>query len=221
MFNGGLFASPLVRRRVLDVEALAQRLDQPGEQALDLAGFDAGARAQVLDRFARQSTVAREAADVVIDIAIVGDVGMTARDQALEIAHAPEGFPEVPPPHLIAQKLVHRLVEVQLPTAWGDFTLIAYRSDVEHEEQLALCKGGVGQLSPDGEPIIHDEPVLVRLHSECLTGDIFHSRRCDCGEQLEYAMKAIQKEKRGVLLYISQEGRGIGLAHKMRAYSLM
>jgi 3,4-dihydroxy 2-butanone 4-phosphate synthase/GTP cyclohydrolase II len=108
-------------------------------------------------------------------------------------------------------RLVHRIAEVSLPTKYGgEFTAIAYRNDVDIHEHLALVKG---EIDPE-------EPVLVRVHSECLTGDVLGSERCDCGDQLRGAMRMIGKAGKGVLLYMHQEGRGIGLGNKLRAYEL-
>jgi 3,4-dihydroxy 2-butanone 4-phosphate synthase/GTP cyclohydrolase II len=108
------------------------------------------------------------------------------------------------------ERSVERVVEVNMPTDYGDFHLIAYRQKDTNEEHLALVKGTWKK----------DEPVLVRMHSSCLTGDIFGSRRCDCGPQLHAAMELVQREGKGVVVYMQQEGRGIGLLNKLRAYKL-
>jgi len=109
-----------------------------------------------------------------------------------------------------AEKLVERVVSVRLPTEYGEFVAIAYREVLTNKQHLALVKGEI-----DGV-----EDVLVRVHSECLTGDVFHSLLCDCGDQLEQALARVEAEGRGVVLYMGQEGRGIGLLNKLRAYEL-
>jgi 3,4-dihydroxy 2-butanone 4-phosphate synthase / GTP cyclohydrolase II len=108
------------------------------------------------------------------------------------------------------EKLVERTTSVRLPTAYGEFTAVAFREKLTGKHHVALVKGDVAGA----------EGVLVRVHSECLTGDVFHSLRCDCGEQLERALMQLGKEDRGVLLYMAQEGRGIGLLNKLKAYEL-
>ncbi len=115
---------------------------------------------------------------------------------------------------------VKRVESIALPTDYGEFKLIGYESLSSAEPHLALCKGGIGELDDSGLPIIHDEPVLVRVHSECMTGDLFHSQRCECGYQLITAMQMIEKAGIGALVYLRQEGRGIGLKNKLHAYKL-
>ncbi|MBM4067305.1 MAG: 3,4-dihydroxy-2-butanone-4-phosphate synthase, partial [Planctomycetes bacterium] len=117
------------------------------------------------------------------------------------------------------ERLIEKRVTVKLPTLYGNFTLHLYRSFVDDYLHLALCLG-IGSESGNSPSPLHNEPVLVRVHDECLTGDIFGSLRCDCGEQLHSALRVIQKEGKGVLLYMRQEGRGIGLENKLHAYLL-
>ncbi len=111
---------------------------------------------------------------------------------------------------LAKESSVTRQVEVKMPTEWGDFRLISYKVDTNGEEHMALVKGEWNQ----------DDDVLVRVHSSCVTGDIFGSCRCDCGPQLHKAMEMIEKEGRGAIVYMNQEGRGIGLLNKLKAYKL-
>jgi 3,4-dihydroxy 2-butanone 4-phosphate synthase / GTP cyclohydrolase II len=111
---------------------------------------------------------------------------------------------------LSKESIVEREVEVNMPTAYGDFELVAYKVKTNHQEHLALVKGSWEK----------DEPVLVRVHSSCVTGDIFGSCRCDCGPQLHAAMEMVNKAGKGVIVYMNQEGRGIGLLNKLKAYKL-
>jgi 3,4-dihydroxy 2-butanone 4-phosphate synthase/GTP cyclohydrolase II len=108
------------------------------------------------------------------------------------------------------EKLVRRLVATRLPTKYGDFEIYLYKSETDNKEHVALVKG---KISPDA-------PTLVRVHSECLTGDLFGSLRCDCNEQLVAALRMVEKSGSGVVLYMRQEGRGIGLVNKLKAYKL-
>ncbi len=118
------------------------------------------------------------------------------------------------------ERLVERVESVPLRNEFGDWLLIAYRSQADHEEHVALCLGGIGEVDAGGSLPQIAEPVLARVHSECLTGDVFGSMRCECGQQLRAAMAAIAKEGRGVIVYLRQEGRGIGLVNKLHAYRL-
>lgn len=147
---------------------------------------------------------------------IIKPDGTMARRDDLEIFAAEHGLPIVTIEDLIRyrrrnERLVERVAVAQMPTEWGEFTAHAYESSADGRTHVALVKGDIG----DGED------VLVRVHSECLTGDAFHSLRCDCGAQLAEAAKRIQREGRGVLLYVTgHEGRGIGLGAKIKAYAL-
>ena len=118
------------------------------------------------------------------------------------------------------EKLVKREIALKLPTDFGVFDLFAYSSMVDQEPHLALTLGGIGVDSGAAGAAVQVEPVLVRMHSECLTGDVLHSAKCDCGPQLQYAMKQVADAGRGVIVYMRQEGRGIGLLNKLRAYKL-
>jgi 3,4-dihydroxy 2-butanone 4-phosphate synthase/GTP cyclohydrolase II len=146
---------------------------------------------------------------------VMNDDGTMARVPDLERYCSRHGLKMITVADLIAyrrrhDKLVERVVTTRLPTAFGEFDVVGYRSLVDDKHHVAMVKGEV-----EGE-----RDVLVRVHSECLTGDVFHSLRCDCGEQLESALAMIENEGQGVLLYLAQEGRGIGLLNKLKAYNL-
>ena len=118
------------------------------------------------------------------------------------------------------ERLIRKVARVTLPTAHATFDLHAYESILDALPHIALTLGGIGIPNEDGEVPVQDEPTLVRIHSECLTGDVFGSRLCDCGDQLQQAMARIAEEGRGAVIYMRQEGRGIGLSNKIRAYRL-
>jgi len=146
---------------------------------------------------------------------IMNEDGSMARLPELEVMSEKYGIKIVAVANLIAyrrrhEKLVHRVAEAKLPTSHGEFVAIAYKSDIDPDEHLALVMGDTST----------EEPVLVRVHSECVTGDVFGSLRCDCGDQIALALQSIAREERGVFLYMRQEGRGIGFHNKIRAYAL-
>jgi 3,4-dihydroxy 2-butanone 4-phosphate synthase / GTP cyclohydrolase II len=146
---------------------------------------------------------------------ILNEDGTTARRNHLEEFAREHGLTFITVAQLVAhrlkhERLVHRVAEARLPTEFGEFRIVGYRNDVDTHEHVALVYGEIG----DGEDI------LVRMHSKCLTGDVFHSMRCDCGWQLHTAMEMIAREGRGVIVYLDQEGRGIGLLNKLQAYEL-
>ena len=146
---------------------------------------------------------------------VMADDGEMARMPQLERVAETYGVKIVSVADIIAyrrehEKLIERVAEARLPTMYGEFTAISYRSIVDKDEHVALVKG---DLNPN-------EPTLVRVHSECLTGDVFDSMRCDCGDQMAQALQDIEAEGRGVFLYMRQEGRGIGIHNKLKAYAL-
>jgi len=154
-----------------------------------------------------------EPAGVICEI--LNQDGTMARRPQLEIFAREHGLRFITVEQIIAhrlkhERLVHRAAEAVIPTEHGSWRIVAYRNDVDAFEHIALVKG----------EIAGKEDILVRMHSECLTGDVFHSLRCDCGEQLDAAMRMIDETGAGAIVYLRQEGRGIGLVHKLKAYAL-
>ena len=146
---------------------------------------------------------------------ILNEDGTTARRPQLEAFAREHGLTFITVAQLVAyrlknERLVHRVAEARLPTRFGTWKIVGYKNDVDQHEHVALVFGEIG----DGQN------TLVRMHSRCLTGDVFHSMRCDCGWQLDTAMQMVQSEGRGVIVYLDQEGRGIGLLNKLKAYEL-
>jgi 3,4-dihydroxy 2-butanone 4-phosphate synthase/GTP cyclohydrolase II len=146
---------------------------------------------------------------------ILNEDGTSARRPQLEAFSQKHGITFISVAQLVAhrlqkERLVHRVAEARLPTEHGTWRIVGYQNDVDTHEHVALVHGDIA----DGEN------VLVRMHSKCLTGDVFHSMRCDCGWQLDKAMEMIAQEGRGVIVYLDQEGRGIGLLNKLKAYEL-
>ena len=147
---------------------------------------------------------------------VLNEDGTTARRPQLEKFAAKHSLTFITVAQLVAyrlqsERLVHRVAEARLPTEFGVWKVIGYKNDVDNHEHIALVYGDISNP---------DDSVLVRMHSKCLTGDVFHSLRCDCGWQLHTAMQKIEKEGRGVVVYLDQEGRGIGLLNKLKAYEL-
>jgi len=158
---------------------------------------------------------------------ILNPDGTMARRPQLELYAQEHGLRFITVAQLVSyrlakERLVTRVAEANLPTEFGPFRIIAYQSAIDDREHVALVKGDVGGDVEEGVEgdVEGDQDVLVRMHSECLTGDVFGSLRCDCGWQLRAALKQISEKGRGVIVYLKQEGRGIGLHNKIRAYEL-
>jgi 3,4-dihydroxy 2-butanone 4-phosphate synthase/GTP cyclohydrolase II len=164
-------------------------------------------------------------APAAVICAVHDDQGEPARGEAVRAFAAAHGLAVGTTADLIRrrmrrERLIRRLDAHEIETPAGAFDAVVYQSVVDELPHLALCAGGIGRPGTDGRIVEHAEPVLVRVHSECLTGEVFGSLRCECGPQLDHALRLIAAEGKGVLVYLRQEGRGIGLAAKLHAYRL-
>ena len=223
----GISTGISARDRARTIEILADNCSHPEQLVRPGHVFPLrSAGGGVLKRAGHTETAADLArlaglAPVGVICEIMNDDGTMARLPQLQQFAAKHGLKLCTVADLIAyrlksEKLVHHVTTAGLPTQYGEFVMHVYRSDTDGALHLALCKGDV---CPGHPPI--EEPVLVRMHSECLTGDMLGSLRCDCGEQLHHALERIDAEGLGALIYLRQEGRGIGLESKIKAYALM
>jgi 3,4-dihydroxy 2-butanone 4-phosphate synthase/GTP cyclohydrolase II len=213
-------------RRLADPRAVAEDFDRPGHvqpiRAREGGTLVRAGHTEGMTDLCRLAGLR----PVSFGIEVMRDDGDMARRPDLEAFAAEHRLKMCTVADLIRYRtrretLVKRIETVRLPTRWGDFVLHAYDSAIDQSPHLALVRGdGIGDRNADGSPVPFHDPTLVRVHSECLTGDVFGSGRCDCGDQLDLAMRRIDQENRGVLLYLRQEGRGIGLTNKLHAYRL-
>jgi len=209
------FDRSITVKAVLDPKTLAEDIARPGHM-FPLRAREGGVlvragHTEAIVDLARMAGLYQ--AGVICEI--LNEDGSMARLPQLEIMAEKYGIKIVSIADLITyrrkyERLIQKVAEARFPTRYGDFTIMAYKSTVDTDEHVALVLGDVTD----------SKPVLVRVHSECVTGDVFGSLRCDCGEQVQMAMNMISKEGRGVFLYMRQEGRGIGLHNKLRAYEL-